>query len=250
MVNSIYILPTSFGVYKDLQFKLRNGIPEILLRDGVFVEVVDGMTMFVGDREIMRDIFIHDARDTSRTVTMTAETGRFLTETAAPRLVLQNGERSERTATGKNGAVLLFETHSLKITRNTTAPTERVGVDMNEDSIGNLLSRDAEQAASYFRQRHAEGHYRIASPFLVLALCLLSSAIILRGQIRRDLWSRRAILNISLCVLTIIALVTTRGMTAQNPSLWPLIYFSVVVPSLVGLWLLRPKSISETEVIA
>ena len=29
--NSVYLLPTSFGAYKDLQFKLRNGIPTILL---------------------------------------------------------------------------------------------------------------------------------------------------------------------------------------------------------------------------
>ena len=253
MVNSVYILPASFGVYKDLQFKLRNSIPEILLRDGVFIEIVDGMTMFVGDRddnENMRDIFVHDARDASRTVTMTAETGRFLTASAAPTLVLQNGERSERTATGKNGAVLLFETHSLKITRDKTAPTERAGVDMNEDTIGNLLSRDVEQAASYFRQRHAEGHYRVASPLLALALCLLSSAIILRGQIRRDLWSRRAILNISFCVLTIIALVVARGMTTKNPSLWPLIHFSVLVPSLVSVWLLRTKLTQEDVVTA
>ena len=183
-------------------------------------------------------------------MTMTAETGRFLAGTAAPTLVLQNGERSERTSTGKNGAVLLFDTHSLKITRDKTAPTERAGVDMNEDTIGNLLSRDAEQAASYFRQRHAEGHYRMVSPLMALALCLLSSAIILRGQIRRDLWSRRAILNISFCVLTIIALVVTRGMTTKNPSLWPLMHFSVLVPGLVGLWLLRTKLTQEDEVTA
>ena len=77
-INTVYILPTSFGVYKDLQFKLRNSIPTILLRDGVFIEIVDDMTIFIGSRDdddIMRDLFIHDARIGDRIITMTAQSG-------------------------------------------------------------------------------------------------------------------------------------------------------------------------------
>ena len=241
-VNTVYILPTSFGVYKNLQFKLRNSIPTILLRDGVFIEVVDDMTIFIGshdDNDIMRDLFIHDARIADRIITMTAQSGEFIERDGSPTLILQNGERSERNAEGQSGAVLLFDTHSVNITRNSSQQTERATIDVNEDSISNLLSPDAAQSPQYYFQRHAEGHYRIASPWLGLGLALLSAAIILRGQIRRDLWTRRASLNIGACVLVIIAVVISRGWVTNNANLWPFIHLSVLAPIVIAFWLLH-----------
>ena len=251
-VNTVYILPTSFGVYKDLQFKFRNSIPTILLRDGVFIEVVNDMTMFIGsrdDNDIMRDLFIHDARIADRIITMTAQSGEFIERDGSPTLILQNGERSERNAEGQSGAVLMFDTHSVTITRNSSQQTERATVDINEDSISNLLSPDAAPSPQYYLQRHAEGHYRIASPWLGLGLALLSAAIILRGQIRRDLWTKRASLNIGSCVLVIIAVVVSRGWVTNNASLWPLIHLSVLAPIIIAFWLLhQPRETIDTTV--
>ncbi|MGB2344041.1 MAG: LptF/LptG family permease [Candidatus Puniceispirillaceae bacterium] len=251
-VNTVYILPTSFGVYKDLQFKFRNSIPTILLRDGVFIEVVNDMTMFIGsrdDNDIMRDLFIHDARIADRIITMTAQSGEFIERDGNPTLILQNGERSERNAEGQSGAVLLFDTHSVTITRNSSQQTERATVDINEDSISNLLSPDAAPSPQYYLQRHAEGHYRIASPWLGLGLALLSAAIILRGQIRRDLWTKRASLNIGSCVLVIIAVVVSRGWVTNNANLWPLIHLSVLAPIIIAFWLLhQPRETIDTTV--
>ncbi|NCW55759.1 MAG: LptF/LptG family permease [Rhodobacteraceae bacterium] len=249
-VNSVYILPASFGVYKDLQFKLRNSIPTILLRDGVFIEVVDDMTMFIGSRDdddVMRDLFIHDARLGDRIITMTAKSGTFIERDGSPTLILQNGERSERNAEGQSGAVLLFETHSVTITRSSSQPTARATIDINEDTIANLLSPAAASSPQYYLQRHAEGHYRIASPWLGLGLALLSAAIILRGQIRRDLWTRRASMNIGACVLVIITVVVTRGWVTNNASLWPFIHLSVFVPIILAIWLLRSTQIDSSS---
>lgn len=243
--NSVYLLPTSFGVYKDLQFKLRNGIPTILLRESVFIEVVDGMTMFIGARDnndVMRDIFIHDARIEDRIITMTAEAGEFIDRNGTPTLVLQNGERSERNAEGQSGAVLLFDSHSVTITRTTNQPTKRSSIDINEDTIGNLLLPETALSPRYYLQRHAEGHYRIVSPFLGIGLVLLSTAIILRGQIRRDLWGRRASTNILACVLVIITVVISRGLITNNANLWPLLHLSVLSPIMFSIWLLRSSN--------
>ena len=50
------------------------------------------MTMFIGDRDnndVMRDIFIHDARIQDRIITITAEAGEFIERNGIPTLVLQ-----------------------------------------------------------------------------------------------------------------------------------------------------------------
>ena len=109
----------------------------------------------------------------------------------------------------------------------------------DRDSISNLLSLDAIHSPQHYLQRHAEGHYRIASPWLGLGLALLSAAIILRGQIRRDLWARRASLNIGACVLVIVAVVVSRGWVTNNAYLWPFIHLSVLAPIIIAFWLLR-----------
>ena len=119
-VNSVYILPNSFQTYKNLQFKLRHSIPTVLLREGVFIEIVDDLTMFIGkrgDNDILQDIFIHDARTDDRVITMTAETGKFVDRDGVPTLILQNGERSEGDDEGQTGAVLFFDSYSLSITQ-------------------------------------------------------------------------------------------------------------------------------------
>ena len=242
VVNSVYLLPNSFEKYKDLQFKLSNSIPTILLRDSVFIEVVDGMTMFIGAHDnngVMRDIFIHDARIKDRIITMTAQSSKLSEQNGIPSLVLQNGERSERNAEGQRGAVLLFDTHSVSITRTRNQPRERWFKDINEDTIFNLLSPATARSPKDYLQRHAEGHYRIASPWLGLTLIALSSAIILRGQIRRDLWGRRACANIFACVFVIIMVVISRSLTTDNATLWPLIYLSILIPLFVSFWLLK-----------
>ena len=65
IVNSVLVLPQSFGVYKRVQFEVRNSIPTVMLQDNVFIDVVDGLTMLIGEKfddGLARDLFIHDER--------------------------------------------------------------------------------------------------------------------------------------------------------------------------------------------
>ena len=50
IVNSVLVLPQSFGVYKRVQFEVRNSIPTVMLQDNVFIDVVDGLTMLIGEK--------------------------------------------------------------------------------------------------------------------------------------------------------------------------------------------------------
>ncbi|MDB2390274.1 LptF/LptG family permease [Alphaproteobacteria bacterium] len=242
--NSVYLLPTSFGIYKDLQFNLRNGIPVILLQDGVFTEVVPGLTMFIGSRsenEIVYDVFIQDTRMTDRTVILTAQNGKFIGDDNRPTLILANGQRLEINSDGESGALLLFETHSLSLMTNEKKPSERIANDMNEDSISNLLDAEKSPYANYALQRIAEGHYRIASPLLALALIMTVITITLHGQLRRDLWLRRSFINISCCLGLIVALILARSWTITVPQLWILIHTVSILPILIcGFALVSP----------
>ncbi len=238
MVNSSFILPNSFALYKEMQFQIRNSIPTILLQDGVFIDIVDGMTILIGKRPrngVAEDVFIHDARDADKVTSVTAKYGKFINDRGVPKLILQNGQRAELSDDGSSSALLLFDTHTLSITPRASKPATRSPIDMNEDNIVNLLNPDKSPAPRYYPERRAEGHYRIISPFLGLALVMMTLAITLRGQIRRDLWLRRSFVSIAAGLSLIMLTVVTRGLIASHPIAIPLIYTIVLLPCIVSL---------------
>ena len=124
---------------------------------------------------------------------------------------------------------------------NEKKPSERVANDMNEDSISNLLNAKKSPYPEYALQRIAEGHYRIASPLLALGLVMTVIAITLHGQLRRDLWLRRSLINICCCLGLIAMLITARSWTITTPQLWILIHAVSILPIFIcGFTLIRP----------
>ena len=236
VLNSTVVLPFSFGIYKEMQFKLRNSIPAVLLREGVFIDVVDGMTMLIGEQTedgMARDIFLHDERAPDKTITITAKYGKFVNQDGVPAVILQNGVRNEVNQNGDASASLLFETHSVIISSDTQPSQERLTFDMNEDSIRNLLNPKTSPAPRFFNQRRAEGHYRIISPLLGFVLVMTAACSVLCGQIRRDTLFRRTVLNIGTAIAIISMMVSTRSLTITMPATTPLLYASLVGPALI-----------------
>ena len=237
VINSVILLPFSFSIYKQIQFKLRNSIPTVMLQDNVFVDVVDGMTMLIGkkyDNGLAEDVFIHDERENGAIVTMTASVGQFVEKDGQPAVILQDGQRVELTAAGNAGATLLFDTHTVFITPRERRTATRMPIEMNEDTISNLLDPSTSPLETYVNQRVAEGHYRIASPLLALALGLVASAGVLFGQIRRSTWSRRTLATVAIGVACIAALVSSRSLATQMSEVRVLIYFSTLIPVVIA----------------
>ena len=248
VINSVFLLPLSFGVYKEVQFKLRNTIPTVMLQDNVFIDVVDGMTMLIGKKYKdghVENVFIHDEKTDGVIVTMTAKAGRFIEKDGKPAVILNEGHRFELSQDKQSGATLMFDTHTVSITPRDRKQSTRMPIEMNEDRISNLLNPDASPQAVYVNQRVAEGHYRIVSPFLAFALIMIASTGVLHGQIRRSNWSRRAIATIAVGILCISAIVSARSLATTSPLMIPLIYLSMLVPAAGLLTLLGWQSIAQ-----
>ena len=248
VINSVFLLPLSFGVYKEVQFKLRNTIPTVMLQDNVFIDVVDGMTMLIGKKYKdghAENVFIHDEKTDGVIVTMTAKAGRFIEKDGKPAVILNDGHRFELSQDKQSGATLMFDTHTVSITPRDRKQSTRMPIEMNEDRISNLLNPDASPQAVYVNQRVAEGHYRIASPFLAFALIMIASTGVLHGQTRRSNWSRRTIATIAVGILCISAIVSARSLATTSPLMIPLIYLSMLVPAAGLLTLLGWQSIAQ-----
>ena len=250
IINSAVVLPQSFGIYKRVQFEVRNSIPSVMLQDNVFIDVVDGMTMLIGEKfddGLAKDLFIHDERTEGKVITMTARVGRFVELDGLPAVILQDGERIELTKTGDSGATLLFDTHTVTIAPKDKTVSSQMPIDMNEDTIGNLLNPDKSPYPDYFNQRRAEGHYRIVSPGLALVLVLIATCGALVGQVRRHTWSKRTLLTIVGSIIGISVLISSRSLATSMPATLPLLYASVILPSIILFIMLTLPSISHLK---
>ena len=251
--NSVILLPFSFSIYKQIQFKLRNAIPTVMLQDNVFIDVVDGMTMLIGkkyDDGLAEDVFIHDERNNGAIVTLTARVGQFVEKDGQPAVILQDGQRVELTDAGNAGATLLFDTHTVFITPRERRQATRMPIEMNEDKIRNLLDPATSPSPGYVDQRVAEGHYRIVSPMLALALGLVASAGVLFGQIRQSTWSRRTIVTVAVGVACIAALVSSRSLATQISEFRILIYLSTIVPVAIAYGMIAWQAFRGQQVPA
>ena len=250
IVNSVMVLPQSFGIYKRVQFEVRNSIPTVMLQDNVFIDVVDGLTMLIGEKlddGLAKDLFIHDERTEGKVITMTARVGQFVERDGLPAVILQEGERIELSKSGDSGATLLFDSHTVTISPKDKTVSSQMPIDMNEDTISNLLNPEKSPYPDYFNQRRAEGHYRIVSPALALVLILIATVGALFGQVRRHTWSKRTLLMIVGSIVSISALVSSRSLATSLPSTVPLLYASVLVPSLIMLVVLTLPSIASPK---
>ena len=246
-LNSTILLPMSFGVYKQVQFKVRNSIPTVMLQDDVFIDVVEGMTMLIGEKfndGLARDIFIHDERTEGKIITLTARVGQFIERDGLPAVLLQDGERMELGSDEEAGAKLLFDTHTVTMAPQGRKEATRMPIDMNEDSITNLLDPAKSPSPAYINQRLAEGHYRIVSPALALVLVLTASCGVLYGQIRRSTWSRRTTISFCATMFFIGAVISARSLVTAVPAAVPLLYASVIIPGIFMLTMLVLPSLN------
>jgi lipopolysaccharide export system permease protein len=247
MLNSTILLPMSFGVYKQVQFKVRNSIPTIMLQDDVFIDVVDRMTLLIGEKYddgLARDIFIHDERTDGKIITLTARAGQFIERDGLPAVLLQDGERMELGGDDEAGAKLLFDTHMVMIASQGRKEARRMPIDMNEDTITNLLDPAKSPSPAYVNQRRAEGHYRLVSPILALVLVLTACCGVLYGQVRRHTWTRRTVMTFCTGMVCIAALISARSLVTMIPATAPLLYASIAVPGILMMAILAIPSLS------
>jgi len=244
LINSVYILPASFSTFKEVQAEVRGSLPKLLIQDNVFIDIADDLTLFVGERinqnEVGR-VFIQDSRNPEITITFTSERGQFSSVNGQPVFLLLNGQRTELRKDGTSNAQLTFETHSLDISQQNTGAAERVILDMNEDSIRNLLNPGTAISPRYARERMAMGHYRLSAPFMALALTILAAAIMLQGHISREKLGRRVLIAALTGVAVQTLAILARSATVSTPVLWPLMYLAVLIPIGAGVFMLwRP----------
>ena len=229
---NLYFIPASYREFKSRQFIARADFSSVLLQEGVFTNLIDDVTVFVGGRDSsgqLRGIFVHDNRVADQPVTMMAERGALVKTEHGPRFVLLNGNRQEINKLRGQLSLLYFDSYALDLGQFAEDPANRWR-EPRERYLHELFN----PGDGYDDQRNlgkfwAEAHHRIVSPLFSFALTAIALAALLGGQLnRRGQW-RRILAGITAAfVFEAIGLGLVNAVS-KTPSLVPLIYLNVAL---------------------
>ena len=255
-VMTLYLIPLSYRAFKELQFQIRHNYTDVLLREGVFNTIAKNITVYVRARQEsgeLSGIIVHDNRDQNQQVTLIAERGAFVVTEAGPRVFMQNGNRQSRDNISGRTSLLYFDRYTVDL-GGSKSTTQRAWRDQNELFLPELLNPTEEETAPRnFNEYIAEGHSRLSTPLLGLALPLLGLAVLLRGEFSRRGQPWRILIAITAAILLEGLGLGAKFIATKQPWMIPLMYVVTIAPAALAAMLLsrqrirRPTSESGSD---
>ena len=243
---TLYFLPVSYGAFKQLQNEIRSDYSAVLLQEGVFNNVAEGITVYVRERGSdgeLRGTRVHDSREAEKPVTMMAERGALVRSEQGPRVVLVNGNRQQVEREGGRLSLLYFDRYTVELSQlqgsvhaRWRGPRERY-----LPELFNLTSDPADQQNRM--ELFAEGHQRLVAPLYVLAFVMVALAALLSGEHNRRGQIKRA-LSAIVCVAALEGLsLVLHDLATRSFLAVPAMYAAAIVPTLgaVIVLLRRPR---------
>jgi len=244
---NIYLLPVSYRQFTDLRLAIRSDYSSILLQEGSFHTLPGPLTIFVRERGgagLLNGILVHDGRDPDQPVTLMAESGRLVETEAGSRIVLINGNRQQVDRNSRALSFLTFEKYTVDLDLATgVAPSGRAR-NPEEMFLWELFDpalKSNPRGISYL----AEGHSRVASPLLALALVLASLAVLLSGDFSRRGQNDRIVMAIILVITLESTGIAAYNLAGDDTRAIPLLYANIVLPILVSLYVLGPGAVKR-----
>lgn len=244
---SLYLMPLTKHQFKEAQTFLRDNYASVLLQEGVFNSPMEGLTVFIREREdngVLRGILVHDNRNPKAITTMMADEAKLMQSPKGPQFHLINGLRQENS----NGRIswLNFDSYNLDFSFYEKKAKQHVA-GQEEMYLSELLNPPPNIPPAKANKFRAEAHQRIIWPLYAIALALMGVAVLSRGDFnRRGQW--KTILVISgIAVFTILLAIALSNIIARYPAATPLVY--LLVFGVIGadiLLLTRSRSIAPT----
>lgn len=238
---SLYLLPVSFQKFREMQLSIRNDFSALLLQEGQFITVTDGLTVYLRSRQDkeLYGLFVQDNRKKDQPVTLMAERGALvLAPGVPPKIAMFNGHRQELDRNTGKVSMLSFERYSFDFTW-LQGDKATVWREPNERFLHELLYPDGSGNDKAQRGKLiAEGHNRLTAPFYTFTFIIVALAILLSGGFNKRGHSGRLAVIVVAVVLLQGSAIALLQLAAKLPELIPLMYANAIVPCIVGLYVL------------
>ncbi|HIJ37292.1 MAG TPA: LPS export ABC transporter permease LptF [Rhodospirillaceae bacterium] len=243
LVLNVWIIPHTVEEFHRLQWTLRNSVTGVILQEGQFNQVGEGLTVYIRSRGSdgeLQGIIVYDRRNPMRKVTVMAERGALIKkQNGVPTVFMVNGVREQVSTGSSRLSLLYFDNYAMEFSE-TSDPGDVRSRDARERSTEELFSVTEQQVGPVnFRQFRVEGHQRLASPLYHFSFAFIALACLLAGWFNRRGQSDRLAIAIGLMVAVQALALSVSNLATRDLMLVPLIYLLPALPILVGVWVLQ-----------
>jgi lipopolysaccharide export system permease protein len=243
---TLFLGPASYGELARLEGMAKSQFSTVFLREGVFNEAGDGLTVYVRRRMPdgeLQGLLIHDTRVEGKPVTINAERGQTVEGGAGARVVVFDGNRQEMDLETGRMSQLFFDRYAVDFRVFERQLSDRLP-DARERSTSELIHAEEIPELAPFKARlTVELHQRYTSPIFALGFTLMGVAILLVGEFNRRGQGRRIIAAVASVLVLQSAALGITNLSVNNNAFIPLLYVVVAIPVLVGAFLMLRQGI-------
>lgn len=234
-------IPWSESKFRDLEWRVKNNLTQMVFREGEFTSLKNGITVFVNKHEddgSVSGIFVSDESKPDVKVTLTAEKGRLIQTEKGPRILFINGVRQEINTKDYKFSTLSFSRYSAEF--NNVESKKKKSRTVRERSIWDLLNAENDEFLDAPAQRKSivEGHRRILYPMYNLLFALMACVGLLVCNFNRR-GQTKIISTEVLCMIIVLGgdLALT-NLCGRSLLLLPVLYLNCLLPFAICLYML------------
>lgn len=237
-----YGIPQSEKLFRDLQWRVKNNITQMIFREGEFTPLKNGITIFINKHEndgSVSGIFVSDETKPNTKVTLTAEKGRLVQTPKGPRILFINGVRQEVNKTDYKFNTLAFSRYSAEF--NNVGGAQKKAESVREKNIAELFdsANDPTLSAQDVRKNIVEGHRRIIYPFYNLVFALLACCGLLTCMFNRRGHAKIIAVEVFFMILISGMDLALTNLASKTLFVVPFLYLNCLAPLAVCLYILK-----------
>lgn len=236
-----YGIPQAERAFRDLEWRVKNNITQMIFREGEFTPLKNGITIFIDKHEndgSVSGIFVSDESKPNVKVTLTAEKGRLVQTKSGPRILFINGVRQEIDKTNYKFNTLAFSRYSAEF--NNVGSSQKKDESVREKSITELLNsaNDPTLSPQDVRKNIVEGHRRIIYPFYNLVFALIACCGLLTCTFNRRGHAKIVAIEVFFMILISGADLALTNLASKTLYILPLLYANCVIPLVICIYML------------
>ncbi|MBR1544373.1 MAG: LPS export ABC transporter permease LptF [Alphaproteobacteria bacterium] len=240
---TLYISPIYATKYRTFLFDSQNDISAILIQEGEFNQITEGLTIYVKSSKdnILSDIFINDQRQKNRIRTILAERGIISTTNNNISLALVNGSIQEKAKEKYTFGSFEKYTADLGVVAKNAVRSKRPA----ELSLIELLNAkelgyaDEKNYPKYL----VEFHKRLVQPLYNMIFSLIGLLAIFKSPLNKRSNSKNMIFAVSGMIGYQMLYISLFNMLRVHPNSYPIIYAITLISIIVMIKYLYSDSI-------
>lgn len=247
---SLYLMPVSSQELRSYISTARSEIGSVLIKEGQFNAIRENLTVYARQRAENGDLIglvIHSEQSNGDQVTVIAERGAVVDSPTGARILLANGR--QQTLSRNELHDIEFEEYVFDLVEEEQG-TSDLWQEPRERFLPELLfPSNSPGDLAYRGKLIAEGHNRLVQPLLAIAYVAAGLVIFLKTEFSRQSSVKPILTAIAIMVGLLVINLGLSSSASKYPSLIPIMYVMVVLPSAVALYLLaRPQQYKRRTV--